>query len=339
MMPNKLSAPLALAVVFLAAACAPVPGYSSDLKQTLTPLSENVRSTVTARALEAASGGDTLATAVFDATQQADWIYATQTARAGLYEPARLATATAIAPVVAELPRYGIDPGDGYVAWLHNPVTLELNGYQQSAHASDYPLITAADFVVATDITWNTQSGVGSCGFLFRSDGVADKPSQYMMTVERVANGRIAFGAAAKGEISNYNQFYPKENDPTFDWSNDVTNRFALVVRGNLIDIYTNGNWIAQLDITHEPPPASSPPPDSQPQPATSEEEIRQQEEQRSQNEKAAQLASEKAAEARRNFFKNHPFFYDGFLAFLAANDTGSATCRFENAWLFILEK
>ena len=55
--------------------------------------------------------------------------------------------------LVAELPRYGIDPGQGHVAWVHKPVTIDLNGYQQSGYANDYQGITARDFVMAADIT------------------------------------------------------------------------------------------------------------------------------------------------------------------------------------------
>jgi len=338
-MDTKPFAVLALATVFLLFACAPAPASSPGLFQTLTPLSEAVRATATARAIEAASGGDTLATAVFNATQQADVIYATQTARAALYEPERLATASAIAPMVAELPRYGVGPGDGYVAWLHHPVTIELVGYQQTGHATDYPLITAADFVVATDITWNTVSGTAGCGFLFRSDGDSEQPTQYMILLERIAGGRITFGATVKAELSNYHDFYPKDNDPSFDWFNDATNRLALVVRGNLIDIYTNGTFVGQVDITAEPPVAAAPPPESQLPPGATEEQRRQHEEQIAQNSQAMQQVSVKIAEARQNFTENQPFFYDGFIAFLAATDSGTATCTFENAWLFILEK
>jgi hypothetical protein len=330
---------LALVVVFLTSACVPAKAYSPDLLQTLTPMSASVRATQTGRAIEAASGGDSLATAIFKATQQAEGIYATQTARAALYQPERLATATAIAPVVAELPRYGIEPGNGYVAWLHNPVTINLSGYQQTGHATDYPLVTAADFVLATDVTWNTTNGLSGCGFLFRSDGEAKKPTQYTVLMERVASGQITFSATVKGELSNYHEYFPKQKDPSFNWFNDGTNRLALVVRGNLIDMYTNGTFVGKLDITKEPPAEAAPPPESQLPSDATEDQLRQYQEQVTQNKQAAQQASSQLAEARKNFKKNQPFFYDGFIAFLAASESGTATCTFKNAWLFNLEK
>ena len=142
-----------------------------SISLTLTPMSGMIRETLTARAGEEGSSGNELATAVAKATAKAGDIYATQTARAALNEPSRLATVTAMAPVVAELPLYGVDPADGYVAWLHQPVTLDLSGFGQTGFANDYPQITAADFVMASDITWNTKNSISGCGFMFRSNG------------------------------------------------------------------------------------------------------------------------------------------------------------------------
>jgi hypothetical protein len=328
---------LLVSCIFLLFACAPAPASSADLSRTLTPMSAAVQETVTARALEASSGDDSLATAVSNATQQAEWIYATQTARASLNEPSRLATATAIAPVVAELPLYGIDPGDGYVAWIHDPVTLELVGYQQTDHASDYPAVTAADFVLVSDITWNTFNSIAGCGFLFRSDGDAVRPTQYTVLMERIASGQITFTASVEGELSNYHKRYPKNEDPSFDWANDATNRLALVVRGNLIDIYTNGIFIGQVDITREPPAYSSSEAESASESDLTAEERALLQQQAEQEEENVDRVTAELNEARRNFVKNQPFFYDGFLAFLAVSDSGTATCTYENAWLFIL--
>ncbi len=152
-----------LLLVVLVVACGRDATLNS-ISLTLTPMSSSIRGTATARAASEGSSGE-LATAIVKATQQAEIVYGTQTAVAALNEPARLATATAIAPVVAELPRYGIDPADGYVAWLHPPVTIDLQGYQQTGYANDFQNIPAADFVMAADITWTTLNSESGCGF------------------------------------------------------------------------------------------------------------------------------------------------------------------------------
>jgi hypothetical protein len=149
-----------------------------SMSSTLTPLSAAVAGTATAQIANVGGSADQLATAVYNATAQSANIYATETSMGSLNDTSRMATATVIAPVVAELPRYNINPGQGYVAWAHKPVTIDLNGYQQSGYANDYPQVTAKDFVMAADITWYTFNSLSACGFMFRSNGNRSKPSQ-----------------------------------------------------------------------------------------------------------------------------------------------------------------
>ena len=308
-----------------------------SIAQTLTPMSALIRETATARAIEESGSGSDLATAIVKATEQAQGIYSTQTARADLNEPSRLATATAIAPVVAELPRYGVDPSAGYVAWIHNPVTISLDGYQQTGYANDYPQITAGDFVMATDITWNTKNSLSGCGFMFRSDGNTNKPSQYMVIITRTASGHLAFLALMKGEISNYREYFPKTYDNSFTWLNDSTNRLAIVARQNLIDVYTNGNLIGQVDVTQPPPNRTFKFPKMQIPGNLTPGQLEQYTQQVNQYEAQNQEIESQLGDAKKNFKKNQPFLYDGLLGFLGLSQSGQITCTFNNSWLFIL--
>jgi hypothetical protein len=309
------------------------------ISQTLTPMSQLVRETLTARAGAEGGSSDQLATAVAEATANSAGIYATQTARAALNEPARLASVTAMAPAVAELPRYGVDPADGYVAWVHEPETIALNGFNQTGYANDYPQITAADFVLAADIKWNTKNSLSGCGFMFRSDGNQNNPNQYMLIVTRVASGHMGFLALAKGAISNYREYFIKNEDRSFNWLNDSTNRLALVARGNILDFYTNGILIGQVDITQPPPPTILDFEELAIPAGLSPVQLEQFQTIASQNEEGGQQAEQQIADAQKNFAKNKPFFYDGLLGFLGLSQSGQMTCEFSNSWLFILNQ
>jgi hypothetical protein len=305
---------------------------------TLTPMSASVKGTATARA-ENAGSGDELATAIAKATEQAGFIYATQTAVGALNEPSRLATATAIAPVVAELPRYGIDPAEGYVAWLHDPATIELQGPNQTGYANEYPQTTAIDFVMAADITWNTKNSIFGCGFMFRSDGNTNKPNQYTVIITRVASGYMAFMAMADGKIANFQTYFPKNEDRSFSWFNDATNRLAVVARGNLLDLYTNGVLIGKVDTT-APPPNSIPNPPTFTLPDNANAQMVQDfQDQSSIFDDSINQINSQLAEARRNYGNQPAIFTDGFLGFIGVSQSGTMTCKFENAWLFIIER
>ncbi len=222
---------------------------------TLTALSQSVLGTATAAAAEKNSEDDQeLATAQAEATQDSQAVVATQTARASTRDEAALVTSTAAAPVVAELPRYGIEPGEGSLGWVHPPVKVEIEGYHQYGFANDYMQVVVRDFVLAADITWDTQYGASGCGYMFRSNGDQKKPSQYMIITTRLGNGHVIFTAMAGGELANVQDFYAGYLDPSFGWENGTTNRLVIVGRGSLFDIYTNGVKLGTVDTTQPPP-------------------------------------------------------------------------------------
>ena len=346
---KPLAIMLSIVILFSVMGCSAGAQQSDSVWQTLTPMSNLVEKTLTARAANAGSG-DELATAVSKATANAQDIHATQTARAELNEPSRLATATAIAPVIAELPRYGVDPADGYVAWIHNPAIIELNGFNQTGFANDYPQITATDFVMAADITWNTKNSLSGCGFMFRSDGNTVNPNQYVVMITRIANGHMAFLAIADGKISNFREFFPRDVDKSFEWFNDTTNRLAIVAKGKLIDLYTNGVFIGQVDITEPPPdvvikfPKMEIPSDAElevqiPNRLERAKKLEQYREQAEQYDLGNQQVVAQLRDAQKYFDTNQPFFYNsGLLGFLGLSQSGQMTCTFDNGWLFIMK-
>ena len=313
--------------------------HLDSMSSTLTPLSAAVAGTATAQIANVGGSADQLATAVYNATAQSANIYATETSMGSLNDKSRMATATVIAPVVAELPRYNINPGQGYVAWVHKPVTIDLNGYQQSGYANDYPQVTAKDFVMAADITWYTFNSLSACGFMFRSNGNRSKPSQYMVIITRYATGYAAFTATVEGEMSNMRTYYLAGADQSFNWFNNSTNRLAVVVHGALIDVYTNGVLIGEVDTTKPPsdsvqsPPSLKSPKNSTPQQLQDYQNLINQS---SQNNSVVQS---QMADAKMNFAKNKPIFSEGLLGFVDVSQSGQSKCTFSNGWLFILNK
>jgi hypothetical protein len=326
-----------LLLVILASGCGA--RQPDPISLTLTPLSAAVAGTATAQAANVGGAGDQLGKAVAKATAQSANIYATQTARGSLNDASRQATATVIAPVVAELPRYNIDPGQGYVAWVHKPVTIDLNGYQQTGYANDYQQVTAKDFVMAADITWYTNNSLSACGFMFRSNGDKNKPSQYMVIITRFATGYLAFTATVDGQTSNMRTFYPPQQDKSFNWQNNATNRLAVVARGALIDVYTNGVMIGEIDTTQPPPDnMQSPPSFSVPKNATPQQ-LQEYQGLVGQDSQNIGVVQSQMSDAQTNFAKNKPIFSEGLLGFIDVSQSGESKCTFSNGWLFILNK
>ncbi|HRQ23385.1 MAG TPA: hypothetical protein PLF42_08175, partial [Anaerolineales bacterium] len=158
------------------------------------------------------------------------------------------ATAAAFAPILAELPQYGVDPSEGRLGWVHPPVTLDASGYHQFEYINYYLGTLATDFVVSADITRDTVGSTSGCGFVLRSDGNQAALSQYIAVITRVASGHFLFATMSKGELITGRDIYARYRDQTFDWQNKSTNRLTIVGRGDRFWIYTNGTLIGEVD-------------------------------------------------------------------------------------------
>jgi hypothetical protein len=310
---------------------------SDSSNATVVAISQAISGTATAEKVNAANAGH-LSTAQAEATQQSMNIFATQTAQFTNRDESKLGTATVAAPIIAELPSYGLDASSGKVGWIHDPLTLEASGTQQFAYGNDYMNVTAKNFVLAADVTWNTKYGESGCGFMFRSDGDKQKPNQYMIIATRFANGRVIFTALADGELANIHDFYPKYEDRSFQAQNDTTNRIAIVARGNLIEIYTNLIKIGEVDTTKPPQPMTLPATPIPPLDTSNAAAQNFYQEQLDAYKQISEQAQQNYYIAKANYMKSNPVFTDGFLSMLALTQGGRTVCKFDNAWLWLLE-
>ncbi len=316
-------------------ACGPFLNQSTRMSDTQTVFSRDVMKTITARAIQQGNSGHELATDFANATA----IDQTTTAQAMLNNTSYQATATAIVPVLEILPLYGVNALDGDVAWLHKPVTISLNGYQQTGYANDYPQITAKDFVLSADITWNTQLGLSGCGFMFRSDGNSKTPNQLMVLMTRSAEGSLVFSAMADGNVTNMQNYYPWTKDKSFNWQNDSTNRLVIVARGNLIDLYTNGVKIAEVDTT-KPPPSTYNKPVIPTLPANpSLQQLQAYQQQLSQYQQINDQMSAEMLQAQQNYYSNKvASLTDGFLGFVGATSSGIRNVQIQQCLAVLIQ-
>lgn len=309
----------------------------SDQEATALALGQSIAMTATAAAGDAFDSGANLLTAQAEATNSALNISMSQTAEAGLSEEARAATATAVAPILAELPTYGVDPGEGHVAWIHPPETLQIEGYLQFDYANRFIGTIATDFVVSADITWNTSYGSSGCGFVLRSDGNKDALSQYIAIATRGGNGRVIFSSMDKGAVKNVIDNYAYGIDPLFDWRNETTNRITIVARDDLFRIYTNGTYIGEV-TTGKPPVLVLPLAPAQPAADASDEELSAFDKELEEYDDIVAQAKQKFQQNLVIFQQDTPYFERGFVAMVALSESGTTICSFDNAWLFIMK-
>lgn len=324
-------------LVLVSLACG-ASGGNTAKESTLQAISDEVRATGTAAA--AAQNLDPAAiaqTAQVEATAAAS-LLATQAAQLNLSPEDQAATASAVAPILGELPKYDVDPNAGQVAWIHPPVSMEVQGFMQFDYVNYYISTLAQDFVISADITWDAIGSESSCGFVMRSDGNEDAMNTYLATISRVASGHFIFLTVAKGEVVTGQDIYAEEVDPSFDWQNGATNRLTVVGRGNHFWIYTNGTLIGDVDPSAEPKLVLPPEP-KQPADTSNAELMAAYLLKKAQfDDEVKQVKAE--YNARRKALQNADTTFDrGFMALVALSRAGArATCQFDNAWLWLIQ-
>ena len=307
-------------------------------EMTAQALGQSISLTATAGANNGFDAQAELQTAVAQATAGAGALAATQSAQAGLNAEAMAATATVEAPIRAELPTYGIDPANGHVGWVHPPAELSVTGYLKYDYINQFIGTVAQNFVVSTDITWDTQYGTSGCGLVLRSNGNEDALSQYLVVATRGANGHIVFSSMEDGKLRNGIDSYANYLDPKFQVQNGATNRLTVVGRGNTLTIFTNGTQIDQVVAGDQPvlalPSIPTPPPAG------------------ASDDQLAKFDKELAghenliARINNNYKPNlailqaeTPYFERGFVALVALSESGTTNCEFNNSWLWIIDR
>jgi hypothetical protein len=322
----------------LLSACGSSPANVAK-QSTLDAISASVRQTSTVVAAQEQNPDAPVETAQAEATNQAQLVSGTQGAQGALNAEAQAATASAEAPIRAELAQYGVDPSQGRVGWIHPPVSLEVEGFMQYDYVNYFISTLASDFVVSADITWDAIGSASGCGFVLRSDGNEKALNQYLAILTRVGSGHILFGTMANGEVVTGQDIYAYNIDPAFDWQNNATNRFTVVGRGNLFSIYTNGTLVGEIDPTAPPKLPPLPPEPEQPVDTSNAEAMAAFALKKAEHEAVVeQIRAD--FRARQQAFKNaDKVFERGFIAMVALSQSGrKATCQFDNAWLWLME-
>jgi hypothetical protein len=312
---------------------------SDDQSATLEALAESILLTATAGSSGGLSSEDSLKTAQALATAEARSAAETEAGQANLGDDALSATATAIAPILKELPKYDVDPDEGRVAWIYPPTTLEVEEYMSNDFENRYLFTTVRDFVISADITWNTQYGTSGCGYVLRSDGKEEKGNNYMLILSRVAEGHVIFITTANGEMAGMEDLYVPWKDPKFSWDNDTTNRLTVVARENIFTVYTNGTLIGEIEAGQPPRQPVFPTPPPKPEgPLVGEILDRYNRAMEKYEEEVEQAEAAYRAQLRA-FQENNTDFREGFVTLGVINESGHTVCHFENTWLFLIEE
>jgi hypothetical protein len=304
---------------------------------TLEAISSSIRGTATYQAAQNQNPNVGVETAEAAATLSGESGAATQAAEAALSDEAKAATATAVAPILAELPKYGVDPNAGQMGWIHPPAALDTHGYMQYAYVNRFIATVAQDFVVSSDITWNSQYSTNGCGFVLRSDGNKNALNQYIAVLTREAIGHFLFGFMVKGKVITGRDIYAFGRDPNFNWENNKTNRLTIVGRGSIFQIYTNGTLIGKIDTSAPPPLPSLPDPPKKPDDLTNVTAMADYQNKLKEHDQVVKEIKANYQADQREIGNANTVFNRGLIALVVLSESGSTHCEFNNTWLWLI--
>jgi hypothetical protein len=140
------------------------------------------------------------------------------------------------------LTELGIDPTKGAIMWASkDPIKLKAEGYMGSSYQILDPELKVADFVLSSDITWDTSGGLNGCKFIYRAMDDLDKGKQLQLFVQRLLGApswNFQLWDKGKWQLNLFD--YWQTGDYIKD-AQGTTNTVMLVVQGEKMTPYFNG--------------------------------------------------------------------------------------------------
>jgi hypothetical protein len=154
---------------------------------------------------------------------------------------ATAAAEAALAVVGKELEKVGMSTDSGHLLWAQDePLAIEMDEYQEWTFEPFAEGMVASDFVVKSDITWDSTSGLVTCGFFYRSEENLEEGKQYLYEMYRLS-GLPAYELTYL-QYGDYQKSLSKiQTSEAIDQEQGSTNEVILIAEGEKFTLYING--------------------------------------------------------------------------------------------------
>lgn len=96
--------------------------------------------------------------------------------------------------IMAEIERIGYPTDTGELGWVQvEPLEIFVDEYMITLYHEFGDNLIAKDFILKTDITWESSSGLAGCGLIFRSEPNFKKGAQYELATFRLSGLPVWF--------------------------------------------------------------------------------------------------------------------------------------------------
>lgn len=144
--------------------------------------------------------------------------------------------------IAPELEKLGLSVEDGYLAWASSgPENVRVFDYNTRVYSEIGDGLSLEDFVFFTDTTWESTEGLVTCGIIYRAEEPVTEGEYYLFQALRLS-GFPGWDI----ELWDGNRFIKNVTDRVqsnrvIDQGNGATNSYMLVVQGDKMTAYANG--------------------------------------------------------------------------------------------------
>lgn len=158
------------------------------------------------------------------------------------------AAEAALADIQKDLESYGLPEGTGRLAWLGTEaVEFHLTEFEEQGAELLDPDLYVSDFVLQTEVTWNSTGGLAGCGLILRADPDLELGAHYRFVMIRLS-GLPAWG------LTRWDYGYAQasltrtlQTSGLINQGQGATNKMAFVAQGGAMSIYANGKRVRTM--------------------------------------------------------------------------------------------
>lgn len=163
-------------------------------------------------------------------------------------EAAQMTEAAAAAETLisADLAKFDIPLRDGQLVYLQDKeVSLSMTSYGEMV-TEEMENSYADDFILYTEITWESKSGLAGCGIVFRSEDDIVRGDQYRFFTMRLSGAPLWDIEWWTDGLFTYG--WGVQSTSSIDVDQSAANEYLLVATGSQVAVYANGNRIGSIN-------------------------------------------------------------------------------------------
>lgn len=129
------------------------------------------------------------------------------------------------------------------------PYEIKMKSYMENVYKPFEAAPAVGDFLMQTEITWDSTSGLAGCGLIVRSEDDLEKGEQYQFFMMRLQNAPGWIMVYYKDGLAQYSitpggdyQFTSRIKD-----GRETTNKIAILAKGNQITVFINGEGMRPM--------------------------------------------------------------------------------------------